>query len=88
VIDLNGDGYIDIKEFVQGFFKIYYSNLESKIKFTFDIYDFDKDGYITRDDVKIILSHIPIENSVINNNISEGAFTMTGGGSQVFLDRL
>lgn len=78
---MNGDGYIDIKEFVHGLFKIYYSNLDSKIKFTFDIYDFDKDGYITKEDVRLILSHIPIENTVANLNISEGAFTMTGGGT-------
>jgi hypothetical protein len=38
VLDLNGDGYIDLKEFVHGFFKVYYSNLETKIKLAFDMY--------------------------------------------------
>jgi len=28
----------------------------------FDIYDFDKDGYITSEDVRIILSYIPMLN--------------------------
>jgi hypothetical protein len=37
VLDLNGDGYIDLKEFVHGLFKIYYSNLETKIKLAFDM---------------------------------------------------
>jgi hypothetical protein len=39
VLDLSGDGYVDLKEFVHGFFKVYYSNLETKIKLAFDMYD-------------------------------------------------
>ena len=27
-------------------------------------YDFDRDGYITKEDVRLILSHIPIVNTV------------------------
>lgn len=69
-------------------FKIYYSDLDSKIQFTFDIYDFDKDGYISRDDVKIILSHIPIDNTINKDSEAEGSFTKSGGGNQKFLDRL
>jgi len=38
VLDLNGDGYIDLKEFVHGFFKIYYSNLDAKLKLAFDMW--------------------------------------------------
>ena len=37
VLDLNGDQYIDLKEFVHGFFKVYYSNIETKIKLAFDM---------------------------------------------------
>lgn len=62
VLDLSKTDYIDLREFVHGFFKIYYSTLETKIKFSFDIYDFDRDGYITKEDVRLILSHIPILN--------------------------
>ena len=51
-------------------------------------YDFDRDGYIIPEDVRLILSHVPIENSVIGNVAREGTFTQMGGGSQVFLDRL
>jgi Ca2+-binding EF-hand superfamily protein len=64
VLDLNGSGYIDLKEFVHGFFKIYYSDNDTKMKLAFDIYDFDHDGYIIQEDVRLILSHVPIENSV------------------------
>lgn len=37
VLDLNGDGFVDLKEFVHGLFKVYYSNLETKIKLAFDM---------------------------------------------------
>lgn len=52
------------------------------------MYDFDRDGYIIPEDVRLILSHVPIENNVVGHVAREGAFTQTGGGSQVFLDRL
>ena len=75
---MNNDGYIDLKEFVHGFFKIYYSNLEVKLKLSFDMYlslslntssryDFDKDGYVRKEDVRLVLSHIPIEKTIIGN---------------------
>lgn len=37
VMNLSGSGYVDLREFVHGMFKVYYSNLESKIKLTFDL---------------------------------------------------
>lgn len=43
-------------------------------------YDFDRDGYITKEDVRLILSHIPIVNTVTNKTVGEGAFTKEGGG--------
>ena len=76
VLDLNSDGYVDVKEFIHGFFKIYYSNLETKIKLAFDMYishqllmtnfryDFDRDGYVRKEDVRLILSYIPIEKTI------------------------
>jgi len=37
ILDENGDGYIDQKEFIHAMFKVYYSKLESKIKLVFDM---------------------------------------------------
>lgn len=88
VMDLSKTDYIDLREFVHGFFKIYYSNLETKIKLSFDIYDFDRDGYITKEDVRLILSHVPIVNQVQGKNINEGSFTRDGGGNHAFMDRI
>lgn len=81
VLDLNGTEYVDLREFVHGFFKVYYSNLVTKLKLSFDMYDFDKDGYIIKEDVRLVMSHIPIENTVGGAVIGEGKFTQTGGGN-------
>ena len=94
MLDLNGDGFVDLKEFVHGLFKIYYSNLETKIKLAFDMYffkpkllpryDFDKDGFVKKEDVRLILSHIPIEKTVLGKNLpGEGRFTCEGGGKYI-----
>ena len=53
-----------MKEFVHGFFKVYYSNLETKIKLAFDMYDFDRDGYIHKEDIRLVMSYVPVEQTV------------------------
>jgi Ca2+-binding EF-hand superfamily protein len=51
-------------------------------------YDFDKDGYIKKEDVRLVLSHIPIEDSIMNKVRSEGAFTQKGEGKIIYKDRI
>lgn len=60
------------------------TSFNDNLKDTNDIwfrYDFDRDGYITKEDVRLILSHIPIVNTVTTNKTeAEGTFTKEGGG--------
>lgn len=42
-------------------FRFFDSSFESKFKLVFDIFDFDQDGVISEDDIRSILSHIPLE---------------------------
>ena len=66
-------------------FKIYYSKLESKIKLVFDIYDFDSDGLISKEDIRLVLSHVPtihMNKSLCKGEggrAQEGKFTQGGG---------
>ena len=53
-------------EFVKGFFKLYMGTFQETTKTIFDLLDFDKDGIIKKEDVKIILSYLPL------NNVKEG----------------
>jgi Ca2+-binding EF-hand superfamily protein len=43
-------------------------------------YDFDKDGYVRKEDVRLILSYIPIEKTITNKSLSEGKYTSDGYG--------
>jgi Ca2+-binding EF-hand superfamily protein len=89
LLDDNKDEYIDLKEFVQVLHKIYYSKFEDQVKLVFNIYDFDQDGFITKEDVRIILSYIPVlrdENA--EESEKEGTFSQGGGGYDEFSTRI
>lgn len=59
-MDVNKDEYLDFNEFLNGFIKIYISTFIEKFQVVFDIYDFDGDGFINKDDISTILSHMPM----------------------------
>ena len=61
VFDENKDGYLSTKEFVLGMNKLYNGDYEETIKLIFDILDFNHDNYIEKDDVKMILSLLPLK---------------------------
>ncbi len=48
------------EEFVENFFKLYMGSFEETAKMIFNLLDFDKDGIIKKDDVKIVLSYLPL----------------------------
>lgn len=60
VMDLNNDAYVDYREFLTGLLRIYCSTFDQRTKFVFDIYDFNGDGYISKDDITAILNYMPI----------------------------
>lgn len=53
------------------------------------MYDFDNDGKISREDIHLLLSHVPINHLTKAEAISqEGSFTKDGGGLDDFKDRI
>jgi Ca2+-binding EF-hand superfamily protein len=50
---------VSLQEFRKLMQRIFYSRVETKMSLVFEIYDFDYDGLISIEDIKIILSHIP-----------------------------
>jgi len=70
-LDKDSKGYINEKEFIQGFTKLYLGNFLETAEIIFKILDFDKDGLITRGDVKVLLSYLPLKESVSKEMIAE-----------------
>ena len=56
-----------LEEFVDGFFNLYTGSFEETAKIIFNLLDFNKDGLINNDDVKIILSYLPLNNEASSN---------------------
>lgn len=70
-------------------FKIYYSNFDTQVKLIFDVYDFDSDGFISPEDVRLVLSYIPMLNTKdVKTGPKEGIITQKGGGFEDFGDRI
>ena len=68
----NKDGLV-LEEFVDGLFNLYTGSFEDTAKIIFNLLDFNKDGLINNDDVKIILSYLPLNNNNNNNSIDDNA---------------
>ena len=64
VLDKNNDGILGEEEFTKGMLKLFSvgKSLNSLVKFIFKIYDFDKDGKINKEDVRLILSYVYLYN--------------------------
>lgn len=64
VFDLNKNDYLDPKEFLSGMISLFSDNFEQAAKFIFNFYDFDRDGFITKEDVRVVLSYVPIQTKI------------------------
>ena len=60
IMDTDGSGFIELKEFLVAFFRVYCSDFETNLKLAFEFYDFDKDGLICEEDVSLVLSYADI----------------------------
>ena len=65
VLDKDNNGYIDLTDFVSGMKSLFSGDFDSTSKFIFDFYDFDKDGFITSEDIRVVLSYITLSQKMI-----------------------
>lgn len=54
--DVDGDGHIDFREFVCGLNATLRGSIEQKLQWAFRVYDIHEDGYISKEEMKDIIS--------------------------------
>lgn len=60
VLNTSKSGYLSRKEFLHGMISLFTGNYKDCVKLIFDIYDFNEDGYVNKEDIRIILSYLPL----------------------------
>ena len=73
VFDKDKDGILSLSEFVNGMRSVFSQaeTFDSLAKFIFDFYDFRSCEKIKKDDVRVVLSYVPLQKTDINS-IKEG----------------
>ena len=69
VFDTNSNDSIELNEFVDNMKTLFYEEYEKNTKFIFDFYDFNNDGIINKEDVRVVLSYITLNYSDNNSKI-------------------
>ena len=83
LFDLDHDGYFTEEDFIAVACRLFSKKFEDNIRLVFEIYDFDNDQIISREDIRIVLSYVPLSEILLNKKLSgrkEGIFTRNGGG--------
>lgn len=60
VFDLKNKGYLTINDFTSSMIKLFSGDYDQLLHFIFEFYDFDKDNKITKEDIRIVLSYVPL----------------------------
>lgn len=63
------EDFVTESSFIKNFVKIFIGDLDSKMQFTFEMYDFDNDGFITPEDVRIMMSYMPFNRNIPVQNV-------------------
>ncbi|CEM02918.1 unnamed protein product [Vitrella brassicaformis CCMP3155] len=69
VFDKDKNEGIDFQEFFTGLALIYHGSPDEKKKFLFDMYDLDENGYITREELYTMLTHIPAAFKILDASL-------------------
>ena len=69
LLDPREEGYIQESAFIHAMTTLSIGGIQEKLKFVFQIIDFDNDGSISKEDIKTILLHIPVAESNVKIGI-------------------
>lgn len=83
LFDKNKDGYAGKEEFIEASKRLLSQKFEDNIRVVFDVYDFDGDKFCSKEDLRTLLSHVPLSQILADKKDEgrkEGTFTKSGGG--------
>ena len=63
VLDLKHTNVLSMNDFIKGMTTLYCGGYEETVKFIFNFYDMDNDGIINKEDIRIVLSYITLDDS-------------------------
>ena len=64
--DKTGKGYITAKEFIETSIFFFSPQFDDKVKIVFELFDFNNDGKIDAEDIRTLMSHMPLQKMVRN----------------------
>jgi len=76
VFDTNSNDSIELNEFIDQMKTLFFEEYEKNTQFIFDFYDFDNDGKINKEDIRVVLSYITLNYN--DNNIQIKSVDKTG----------
>lgn len=68
LFNISKSGYLSKDEFINGMIFLFTGYFDKLSKFIFALYDFDNDGQISREDVRLVLSYIPLKYSQFSSS--------------------
>ena len=71
--DTDQDGILNLNEFTTGMLSLFSQgeSFDSLSKFIFNLYDFNGTGKIKKDDVRVVLSYVPLQTTASNDKIKD-----------------
>ena len=68
VFDPDKSEYVNLNNFISGMLTLFTKDFDELVKFIFRFYDFDKDGKISKEDIRIVLSYVPLNKNKNRND--------------------
>ena len=61
VLNKSNTNYLDSNEFITGLKTLFCETFDENSRFIFDFYDFDKDGIVSKEDIRVVLSYVTLQ---------------------------